>query len=130
MQRNVCPTPSIDARETYSESNKDNELHERLDDYREGGMPQNLSSFPKSTARRTTLRLSSGLATREDLQFPLTGRPFTLRSALAIATGRASRSLMRPAVERHHRSSRALTQDAPTLRDLLIFEIARPGMFI
>jgi len=37
---------------------------------------------------------------------------------------------MRPAVKRHHRSSRALTQDAPTLRDLLIFEIARPGMFI
>lgn len=57
-------------------------------------------------------------------------RPFTLRSTLAIATGRASESLMRPAVERHHRSSRALTQDAPTLRDLLIFEIACPGMFI
>jgi len=37
---------------------------------------------------------------------------------------------MRPAVKRHHRSSRALTRDAPTLRDLLIFEIARPGMFI
>lgn len=44
--------------------------------------------------------------------------------------GRASESLMRPAVGRHHRSSRALTQDAPTLWDLLIFEIARPGMFI
>lgn len=44
--------------------------------------------------------------------------------------GRASESLMRPAVRRHHRSSRALTQDAPTLWDLLIFEIARPGMFI
>lgn len=61
---------------------------------------------------------------------PAGRRPFTLRSALAIAMGRASESLMRPAVGRHHRSSRALTQDAPTLWDLLIFEIARPGMFI
>lgn len=56
--------------------------------------------------------------------------PIYFAVTLAIATGRASESLMRPAVERHHRSSRALTQDAPTLRDLLIFEIARPGMFI
>lgn len=61
---------------------------------------------------------------------PAGRRPFTLWSALAIAMGRASESLMRPAVGRHHRSSRALTQDAPTLWDLLIFEIARPGMFI
>lgn len=61
---------------------------------------------------------------------PAGRRPFTLRSALAIAMGRASESLMRPAVGRHHRSSRALTQDASTLWDLLIFEIARPGMFI
>lgn len=75
-------------------------------------------------------RLSRKQTTTRTSLIPAGRRPFTLRSALAIAMGRASESLMRPAVGRHHRSSRALTQDASTLWDLLIFEIARPGMFI
>lgn len=59
-------------------------------------------------------------------------QPVPIYFAVGICNciGHASESLMRPAVKHHHRSSRALTQDAPTLRDLLIFEIARPGMFI
>lgn len=59
-------------------------------------------------------------------------QPVPIYFAVGICNciGRASESLMRPAVKHHHRSSRALTQDAPTLRDLLIYEIARPGMFI
>lgn len=59
-------------------------------------------------------------------------QPVPIYFAVGICNciGRASESLMRPAVKHHHRSSRALTQNAPTLRDLLIYEIARPGMFI
>jgi len=90
------------------------------------------TSFQIQHSHRTMLKLSS-FAQTDNAKGSLilaVQCPFTLRSALAIATGRASKFLMRPAVERHHRSSRALTQDAPTLRDLLIFEIARPGMFI
>lgn len=96
------------------------------------GCRKTLQVFPSPLASDDVQRLSSlewDSDARESL-IPAGRRPFTLRSALAIATGRASRSLMRPAVECHHRSSRTLTQDAPTLRDLLIFEIACPGMFI
>lgn len=116
----------------YPKSNKDNELHDRLTITEKEEYRKTVKVFPSPLVSNNVQRVSSSeqAGDARGSLIPADRRPFTLRSALAIATGRASRSLMRPAVERHHRSSRALTQDAPTLRDLLIFEIARPGMFI
>lgn len=125
----VCLTWSIDvARNVYPRSNKDNELHDHLTITEKEECRKTLQVFLSPLAS-DNVRSERDRDARGSL-IPAVRRPFTLRSALAIATGRASRSLMCPAVERHHRSSRALTQDAPTLRDLLIFEIACPGMFI
>lgn len=123
------PNAKHRCRTKHPESNRDNELHDRLTiTEKEEGPP----SFPKSTRverHSKTLVFRAGRRRERIFNSRWPAPIYFAVGKLAIATGRASRSL-RPAVERHHRSSRALTQDAPTLRDLLIFEIARLGMFI
>lgn len=69
-------------------------------------------------------------APRQESLIPGQPVPIYLAVGMCNCIGGASESLMRPAVKHHHRSSRGPTRDAATLRDLLIFEIARPGMFI